>query len=137
MGPYNAAKHGVVAISESLYKELQMMAPHVKVSVLCPGWVNTNIADSQRNWPEHLALPLADETEAQADMTALAADVLKDLISSGMPTDVLADKVLDAIRAEQFWILSHADQSDQWVDAMRRRHEQMENQENPPPGFLV
>jgi NAD(P)-dependent dehydrogenase (short-subunit alcohol dehydrogenase family) len=135
MGPYNAAKHGVVAISESLYKELAMMAPHVGVSVLCPGWVNTNIADSSRNRPEHLALPALDE--AGMNMDTIAADALKDLISSGMPPEMLAGKVLDAIRAEQFWILTHADQSDQWVDAMRRRHHQMENQENPPPGFLV
>ena len=41
MGPYNASKHAVVALSETLHHELAMMAPHVKVSVLCPGWVNT------------------------------------------------------------------------------------------------
>src|SRR6185503_17515017 len=35
MGPYNASKHGVVGISETLHHELAMMAPHVKVSVLC------------------------------------------------------------------------------------------------------
>ncbi len=54
MGPYNASKHAVVAISETLHHELAMHAPHVKVSVLCPGWVNTNIADSSRNRPSRL-----------------------------------------------------------------------------------
>ena len=39
MGPYNVAKHGVVALSESMYLELQMAAPSVGVTVVCPGWV--------------------------------------------------------------------------------------------------
>ena len=39
MGPYNASKHAVVALSETLHHELAMTAPQVKVSVLCPGWV--------------------------------------------------------------------------------------------------
>ena len=51
MAPYNASKHAVVAISETLHHEMAMMAPHVKVSVLCPGWVRTRIADSERNRP--------------------------------------------------------------------------------------
>src|SRR5262249_38551895 len=54
MGPYNASKHAVVAISETLHHELAMSAPGVHVSVLCPGWVKTNIADSGRNRPAHL-----------------------------------------------------------------------------------
>ena len=51
MGPYNASKHAVVALSETLHHELAMTAPHVKVSVLCPGWVNTRIGESGRNRP--------------------------------------------------------------------------------------
>ena len=51
MGPYNASKHAVVALSETLLHELAMSAPHVKVSVLCPGWVNTRIGESARNRP--------------------------------------------------------------------------------------
>ncbi len=39
MGIYNATKHAVVALSESLHGELALFAPGVGVSVLCPGWV--------------------------------------------------------------------------------------------------
>lgn len=130
MGPYNAAKHGVVAISETLYNELGMAAPHVKVSVLCPGWVNTNIADSARNRPEHLSLP------SESTDPLNGTDILKDFLASGMAPDDLANKVLDAIRAEQFWILTHAGESDMWVDAMARRHRSMETQENPASNFF-
>ena len=52
MAPYNASKHAVVALSETLHHEMAMMAPQVKVSVLCPGWVRTRIADSARNRPD-------------------------------------------------------------------------------------
>ena len=41
LGPYNASKHAVVAISETLFKDLQAMGAPVGVSVLCPGFVQT------------------------------------------------------------------------------------------------
>ena len=44
-------KHGVVALSETLHHELAMLGSPVKVSVLCPGFVNTRILDSARNRP--------------------------------------------------------------------------------------
>src|SRR3974390_1938273 len=45
--PYNVTKYGVVALSEGLRPEL---APRgIGVSVLCPGFIRTHIADSARN----------------------------------------------------------------------------------------
>jgi NAD(P)-dependent dehydrogenase (short-subunit alcohol dehydrogenase family) len=41
--PYTAAKHAIVALSESLYHELAMIGAPVGVSVLCPGMVRTRI----------------------------------------------------------------------------------------------
>ena len=52
LGPYNATKQAVVAISETLFKDLQTVAAPVGVSVLCPGFVQTRIDDSERNRPE-------------------------------------------------------------------------------------
>ena len=51
LGPYNATKQAVVAISETLFKDLQSVAARVGVSVLCPGFVQTRIAESDRNRP--------------------------------------------------------------------------------------
>jgi NAD(P)-dependent dehydrogenase (short-subunit alcohol dehydrogenase family) len=49
-GAYSVSKYGVVALSEGLRGEL---APRgIGVSVLCPGFVRTRIADSARNAPE-------------------------------------------------------------------------------------
>ena len=52
LGPYNATKQAVVAISETLFKDLQAVGAPIGVSVLCPGFVQTRIADSERNRPE-------------------------------------------------------------------------------------
>src|SRR4029453_11370531 len=55
MSPYSATKHAVVALSESLHFDLQLSGAPVGVSVLCPEWVRTNIADSDRNRPDDVA----------------------------------------------------------------------------------
>jgi NAD(P)-dependent dehydrogenase (short-subunit alcohol dehydrogenase family) len=58
--PYNVSKYGVVALSEGLRSEL---APRgIGVSVLCPGFIRTQIINSSRNLPKRfegavLALP--------------------------------------------------------------------------------
>jgi NAD(P)-dependent dehydrogenase (short-subunit alcohol dehydrogenase family) len=127
MGPYNASKHAVVAISETLHHELAMNAPHVKVSVLCPGWVNTKIADAARNRPAHLREP----AEGQPN----GADVLRGFLAGGMAPETVAGKVLDAIRDQRFWVLTHDDEADFWVDSVNRRLQSVQERANPQLGL--
>jgi NAD(P)-dependent dehydrogenase (short-subunit alcohol dehydrogenase family) len=127
MGPYNASKHAVVAISETLHHELAMSAPQVKVSVLCPGWVNTKIADSARNRPEHLNEGAAPDADAAA--------LLRGFLEQGMAPDDVAAKVLDAMRDERFWILTHDEEGDFWVDGVNRRLRSLEARANPQLGL--
>jgi NAD(P)-dependent dehydrogenase (short-subunit alcohol dehydrogenase family) len=127
MGPYNASKHAVVAIAETLHHELAMTAPHVKVSVLCPGWVRTGIAESARNRPEHLQ----EGVTADGD----GASLLRGFIESGMPPEEVAGKVLDAIHDERFWILTHDEVGDFWVDGVNGRLRSLEARTNPQLGL--
>jgi NAD(P)-dependent dehydrogenase (short-subunit alcohol dehydrogenase family) len=129
MGPYSASKHAVVAMSETLHHELGMSAPHVKVSVLCPGWVNTNIADSARNRPNHL------RAEASVDEEGAGAELLRQFLTSGMAPETVAGKVVDAIRAGRFWVLTHDDEGDFWVDSVTRRLRSVEQRTNPQLGL--
>lgn len=123
MGPYNASKHAVVALSETLHHEMAMMAPHVKVSVLCPGWVRTKIAESARNRPDSEGNdPLAN---------AGFANVLRPLIDNGMPPEEVASKVLAAIRAEQFWVLPHDGVEEFWTSFVNERAESLIDRTNP------
>jgi NAD(P)-dependent dehydrogenase (short-subunit alcohol dehydrogenase family) len=122
MGPYNASKHAVVAISETLHHEMAMMAPHVKVSVLCPGWVRTRIADSARNRPEG---------EEDAAGESVLSGLLHTLIDKGMSADEVAAKVLVAIRTEQFWILPHDAPGNFWTEFVNERAQSLIDRTNP------
>ena len=51
---YDATKHAVVAITDDLYTSMKQAGMPIGVSVLCPGWVRTNILDAERNWPTEL-----------------------------------------------------------------------------------
>jgi NAD(P)-dependent dehydrogenase (short-subunit alcohol dehydrogenase family) len=113
MGPYNASKHGVVAISETLHHELAMLAPHVKVSVLCPAWVNTRIGESERNRPADLAIELSDEQSAMAS-------ALNGFLANGLAPAAVAERVFEAVKSESFWVLTH-DADDNWMTAVRNR----------------
>jgi NAD(P)-dependent dehydrogenase (short-subunit alcohol dehydrogenase family) len=134
MSPYCASKHAVVAISESLHYEFQLTGANVKVSVLCPGWVNTRIAESERNRPAHLAVEGTPEEEEQRE--ALLG-MLAAMVSQGMPTDEVAGKVLDAIRDERFWVLTHDAEGDQWGEAVNRRIVSLQDRSNPPLNMLA
>jgi NAD(P)-dependent dehydrogenase (short-subunit alcohol dehydrogenase family) len=123
---YNVSKHGVVALSETLYYELAQRAPKVKVSVLCPGWVNTRIVDSERNRPielrnDRLALPVGPEDEA-------IMQAARQAIQEGISPDQVAECVFRAIRKEQLYIFTHPETKD-WV---RTHMEYMLAERNPP-----
>src|SRR3984885_11518355 len=101
LGPYNATKQAVVAISETLFKDLQAVGAPVGVSVLCPGFVQTRIAESERNRPEWAAadheVPGVQEVQG----------VIQNLVDSGIAPTTVANRVIDAVRANTFYILTH------------------------------
>lgn len=123
MGPYNASKHAVVAISETLHHELALMAPHVKVSVLCPAFVKTRIGDSERNRPASLAV---ERTEDESVMQAALAGFL----ASGLDPAAVAGRVCEAVLTERFWVLTHDDE-DAWMAAVRTRARSVTEGINP------
>jgi NAD(P)-dependent dehydrogenase (short-subunit alcohol dehydrogenase family) len=102
LGPYNATKQAVVAISETLFKDLRTVgAPMgVGVSVLCPGFVRTRIAESDRNRPTW-----APEREAEG--AAELRGAIQNMVDGGIPPAVVADRVIDAVRTNTFYILTH------------------------------
>jgi NAD(P)-dependent dehydrogenase (short-subunit alcohol dehydrogenase family) len=101
MGPYNASKHAVVTISETLQRELALNASTVRVSVLCPGFVQTRIAESDRNRPEHLRNPVEPE------MSEVGRELMKQIVASGLPPSEVARQVVDAVKTERFYVLPH------------------------------
>lgn len=104
VGPYNVTKHGVVTLSETLLGELSQAAPNVGVSVLCPGFVNTRIFESDRNRPEELRNATVDANDPElAERREMAAK----FFSTAMSTEEVANQVLDAVRESRLYILTH------------------------------
>jgi NAD(P)-dependent dehydrogenase (short-subunit alcohol dehydrogenase family) len=102
MGVYNASKHAVVAMSETLYQDLQLVSDQITASVLCPFFVPTGITESQRNRPEALA---ADKpTRSQ-----LIGKAMNDrAVGSGKVSAAdVARFVFDAVAEKRFYIYSH------------------------------
>jgi len=121
--PYAVTKHAVVALSESLYLTLQQRNSLVKVSVLCPGLVRTNIADAERNRPAALRNETVTMTpEMQAGLAAFKA-----AMEASMSPLQVADVVFDAVKKEQFYILTHPE----WTEVIQLRTDKLLRMENP------
>ena len=97
---YHVSKHGVVALSECLHKELAQTGAKLKVSVLCPEMVNTAIGDADRNRPERW------RTESASATKDLIVKSTSEAAKTGLAPSVMADRVVAAIRDERFYILS-------------------------------
>jgi NAD(P)-dependent dehydrogenase (short-subunit alcohol dehydrogenase family) len=104
LGAYHVAKHGVVALMDTVRIELELAKSPVRASVLCPGPVDTDVARSERNRPEHLTAHETSELEQRFWKT------LSSQLAGGMSGDQVGDLVLDAVRHERFWILTHPDE---------------------------
>jgi NAD(P)-dependent dehydrogenase (short-subunit alcohol dehydrogenase family) len=124
---YNVSKFGVVTLSETMHQELLALGAPVRVSVLCPGFVSTRIADSNRNRPTGLA-DTARVPEGFAQMEALG----RQFIAAGSPPAMIAERVFEAVRDERFYILPHPD----WKDQIQARMENILAERNPTPPDL-
>ncbi len=97
-GAYSVSKHGVLSISEGLYLDLRANNSNVSASVLCPGLVNTNLLNAERNRPDHFGGPTEPSEEASVNETTLRA---------AMDPSNVASQVWDAIVNDTFYILPH------------------------------
>jgi NAD(P)-dependent dehydrogenase (short-subunit alcohol dehydrogenase family) len=88
IGPYNVAKHGVLALSEALHTELQAAGAPIGVTVVMPGRVRT-----------HLGRPPLGPDGQPAELPPLGPGEIE-------PADV-ADQVVDAIRSDQLFLFTH------------------------------
>jgi NAD(P)-dependent dehydrogenase (short-subunit alcohol dehydrogenase family) len=100
MSVYDVTKHGVVALSEAMYKEAQVTGSPIGVSVVCPGLIDTNIMRSSRNRPEALA-----EQGKAGPMAQAFGQGLSDRLAGGYPPSEVAEQVVDGIREGRFYIV--------------------------------
>ena len=101
-------------MSEGLYLEFVATGSPLRVSVLCPGFVKTD-------------LMVKEPGEGDGSLSSMIGEMLRTGVEAGMPAGEIADQVLDAIVAERFWILTHEDMRHAPVERMERA----ESQANP------
>ena len=103
MGVYNVSKHAVVSLSETLYQDLHLVTDQIGASVLCPFYVPTGIAKSDRNRPQTLRddVPL---TRSQLIGKAMSE---KAVGSGKVSAADVARFVFEAIENDRFYIYSH------------------------------
>jgi NAD(P)-dependent dehydrogenase (short-subunit alcohol dehydrogenase family) len=100
MSVYDVTKHGVVALSESMFKEFQVTGAPIGVSVVCPGLINTAIMRSSRNRPDELA-----EEGKAGPMAQAFGQSLSDRLAGGYPPSEVAEQVVQGIREGRFYIV--------------------------------
>ena len=110
-GAYCASKHAVVALSEALRGELEMMGLQIGVTVVCPGLMRTSQTEGL------LTLAQADDDTAAEQLPAdlpkerrqqLQA-TLQGMITTIMEPSVAAERILAAVQADRFYALTHGD----------------------------
>lgn len=99
-GVYCASKHAVVSLSECLFHDLRMARSVIGVSVLCPAWVATGIADSERNRPAALA--------ARNPLSGPYEEAVRKAVASGkLSAAEVARITVDAVKSNRFYVLPH------------------------------
>ncbi|HEV2370394.1 MAG TPA: SDR family NAD(P)-dependent oxidoreductase [Acidimicrobiales bacterium] len=121
---YSTAKFAVKGFSEALIEDLRVNAPHVKVAVVMPGHIGTDIVANSRRYlgrPEPDAMTEADleDTRAQfvrrglpvadapTDQVRGMIKVVEEMFRTTAPLDAAgaATEILDGVRADRWRIL--------------------------------
>jgi len=116
LGVYCTTKFAVVGLSESLWFDLHGLGSKVGVSVLCPGFVQTQIGNSARNAPPSL------HEWRESDTAAATQQMANALADAGIEPAVVAQHVLDAVRESRFYVIPHEQAA---IDATESRVEWM------------
>jgi NAD(P)-dependent dehydrogenase (short-subunit alcohol dehydrogenase family) len=130
MGVYNASKHAVVSLSETLFQDLALVTDQISASVLCPYFVPTGISQSHRNRPANQP---GISMSARPTRSQLISQAMSDkaVVSGKVTAAEVAQKVFDAVASGQFYIYSHP----QMLSGVQSRLEDIVGARNPSDPF--
>ncbi|MCB1022361.1 MAG: SDR family NAD(P)-dependent oxidoreductase [Acidobacteria bacterium] len=115
--PYNASKHAVVALSECLHHELRALHTKIEVGVLCPGWVNTGLAEIEQKLPEELRS--VNKQQEAAEQVAAREKSVRDMVAASISPDEIAALVVEAVEQGRFYIFPHPERKADIESRMR------------------
>lgn len=117
---YDASKHAVLSLSESLYRDLAVRTSKVSASVLCPGAVSTNIFNADRNRPGEYGESSGPQPVSKVATPAIGGD--------SFPPEAMAEAVFEAVREGRFYVLAAQTVIYEWV---KMGHDRMWEGKNP------
>lgn len=123
-GPYMVAKHGVVALAETLYHELRAEKSDIGVTCLCPGFVDTDIIAATRRRGTGEVGAVQDERGGKW------LDFSERALAGGIDPEIVGEQVYDAIVDNQFWLFTDQD----WDQAIGEKNQQILAREAPTLG---
>jgi NAD(P)-dependent dehydrogenase (short-subunit alcohol dehydrogenase family) len=128
--PYSVSKHAVVALSEALFEGLALENAKIGASVLCPGYTFTNLTSAERNRPEALKNASQEAPVSRSPANQERMQRVRQLTEqTGIAPERTAEIVLQAIRNNQFYILTHAE----YDEVIRERMDNILTRQNPDP----
>lgn len=104
--PYCATKSAVISVSESLAAELA--TTNIGVTVLCPGFMRTSLYDHGFDRPDQYG----GHKEKLLDAGAGDPAPLRDAIAGGLSPEWVAARTVRAIRANEFYVVTHPQHRD-------------------------
>lgn len=116
MAPYSASKFAVVAMTESLRAEMELMGAPISVSLLAPGPVKTGIFRD----------PCGPEASDAA--RGFVAQMVQLTEQYGISPEELAERAFAAISEDRFWLIPQPEALD---DGLRARTEGILSRSTP------
>jgi NAD(P)-dependent dehydrogenase (short-subunit alcohol dehydrogenase family) len=125
-GSYSVSKHAVFVLTESYHQELAKTAPHVKISVYCPGWVATEFDRGERSRPQRFKgnmAQISDEKRAG----------WRESLSKGVSAEEATRILFAGLQDDKLYIgpLAFQEQIPELAGAVRNRSENILNERNP------
>jgi NAD(P)-dependent dehydrogenase (short-subunit alcohol dehydrogenase family) len=124
---YATSKSAVTTLTELLYYQLRTQNSRLSCSVLFPGpnWLRTQLWEAWRSRPEEYA-----KTQPRTTAYPSFEEFEKQMEAAGTPLPItpleeVAQRVLDAVRADRFWINPGSD------DPLDARYAAMKERRNP------
>jgi NAD(P)-dependent dehydrogenase (short-subunit alcohol dehydrogenase family) len=128
--PYNASKHAVVAMSECLHHELRATGSRIEVGVLCPGWVQTGLANFEQKAPDTVKQVNREAASSKARERDAA---VRKMVSESIGPDKIAEIVVEAVKEGRFYIFPHPERKADIRNRMDTILEERIPSFGPPP----
>ena len=108
MSAYHTSKFATVGLTESTYLDLQCETDKIKMSVFCPGFIQTDLDNCERHRPETYANDMSQPYH-QSDLYRFEEEQKHKLIQGGIAVDTIGATIFEAIEEERFYVLTQSE----------------------------